>query len=258
MLDVGAHQGGSMQVFAEHGWQVVACEPDVNNRAKLSQHFGAMPNVVIDPRAVSDVSESGSAFYASVDSTGISSLHPFHSSHSPAHAVDVTTVAELIEHHRLERITFLKIDAEGLDWMVLRSVPWDRVKPEVIECEFEDAKTVRLGYGYRDMADYLAERGYAVYLSEWHPIVRYGVKHQWRQVTKYPCEVASEAAWGNFLAFRTDPGEHAVATAFRSSIERVHGPSATWTGSAWPRRVRLRGALRRAVSALRRTFSSAA
>ncbi|MGK2956065.1 MAG: glycosyltransferase family protein, partial [Solirubrobacterales bacterium] len=39
---------------------------------------------------------------------------------------------------------------------------------------------------------------------------------------------------------------------FRRSFEQVPGPSTRWAGSAWPRRLSLRGALRRAVSALRR------
>ena len=55
--------------------------------------------------------------------------------------------------YALSKIDFLKIDVEGLDWNVLKGVPWDRVKPEVIECEFEDAKTLALGHTYRDIAD---------------------------------------------------------------------------------------------------------
>ena len=46
--------------------------------------------------------------------------------------------------------------------------------------------------------------GYRVWLSEWHPIVRYGGNHRWRSVRPYPCELAGAGAWGNFIALRGD------------------------------------------------------
>ncbi len=108
---------------------------------------------------------------------------------------------------------------------MLKGVPWDRIKPEVIECEFEDAKTLPLGHTYRDIADDLVARGYTVYLSEWHPIVRYGVRHDWRQLVRYPTPLSSSDAWGNILAFRNDPGPKAVSAAFEACLS-VGNPSA--------------------------------
>jgi FkbM family methyltransferase len=214
LLDIGAHHGSCVRPFAEAGWTVVACEPDSRNRAMLTKRFGSMSNVRVDPRAVSDEPAEAAPLFSSTQSSGISSLHAFDETHSEAERVAVTTVSELVDSHALSRIDFLKIDVEGLDWNVLKGVPWDQVKPEVIECEFEDAKTVALGHSYRDIADYLVARGYTVYLSEWHPIVRYGVPHDWRQVMRYPTPLGSRDAWGNILAFRSDPGRPAVSSAF--------------------------------------------
>ena len=174
---------------------------------------------MIDPRAVSSEPASEAAFFSSEESTGISGLHAFRETHRQSDTVEVTTVAELCERHSLERVDYLKIDVEGFDWDVLKGVPWERISPDVIECEFEDLKTASLGHTYRDVADYLVERGYSVYLSEWHPIVRYGIRHQWRALLRYPARLASAEAWGNMLAFREDPGAAALKDALAGELE---------------------------------------
>ena len=225
VVDVGAHQGSSVKRLADAGWTVVACEPDSHNRAMLMKHLGGRSNVSVDPRAVSDQPAQEATLFSSAQSSGISSLHAFHQTHRAAETVQVTTVAELVDAYGLPKIDLLKIDVEGLDWNVLKGVPWDRVRPEVIECEFEDAKTLALGHTHREIADDLVGRGYTVYLSEWHPIVRYGVRHDWRQLVRYPMPLGSSDAWGNILALREDPGYNAVSTAFEVCLT-VENPGA--------------------------------
>src|SRR3546814_14166191 len=78
-------------------------------------------------------------------------------------------------------------------------------------CEFEDVKTVPLGYTYHDMAGFPLEQGYRVYVSEWHPIVRYGIRHDWRRLVPYPCELSDPSAWGNRSEERR-VGEECVST----------------------------------------------
>ena len=89
----------------------------------------------------------------------------------------------------------------------------------MIECEFEDAKTLPLGHDWKTIADYLKQRGYAVYVSEWHPIIRYGIPHDWRRVFRYPSLQMADDAWGNLLAFKEDPGLEAVANAFSAEMK---------------------------------------
>jgi FkbM family methyltransferase len=214
MIDVGAHHGGSAAHFVSEGWRILCFEPDSTNREKLTKRFGSTPNVVIDSRAVGEESASKQPFYASQESSGISTLKSFHRTHHQTEVVDVTTVANIVSQYRLDRIDFLKIDVEGLDFSVLRGVPWDTIAPDVIECEFEDAKTTRLGHSYKDMANYLIDKGYTVYISEWHPIVRYGIPHNWCRLIKYPEPLTSPDAWGNLVAFRRDPG----LAAFRAAL----------------------------------------
>ena len=162
MVDVGALGGNSASHFLALGWKVICFEPDPANREKLVQRFGKTPQVVIDPRALGEKPEKDVPFFSSPESPGISGLHAFHETHRQTALVDVSTVADIVRHYGIDRIDFLKIDVEGFDLAVLRGVPWDLHKPRVIECEFEDAKTESLGHCSRDIADFLAAKGYSV------------------------------------------------------------------------------------------------
>ena len=226
MIDVGAHFGGSAMHFDRLGWTIHCFEPDNANRAKLIGQFGKKENVTIDVRAVSDKPLKGASFFKSDESTGISGLHAFRDTHREEGKVDLTTVAEIIEERGLSNIDFLKIDVEGFDFNVLRGVPWEQLCPDAIECEYEDSKTVKMGHTWRDIAEYLNERGYSVYISEWHPIIRYGIAHDWNRVVPYPGVDVPSESWGNMLAFREDPGYTAVLEAFRKLTKKFPDASA--------------------------------
>jgi FkbM family methyltransferase len=209
LVDVGAHVGSALRGFCADGWRIWAFEPDAHNRALLIASFGNMPNVSIDARALSDSSRRGVPFYASNESSGISSLHAFHTSHTPHGRVDTLTLEQACRELGIEQIGVLKIDVEGHDLAVLRGVPWhtERLRPMVVICEFEDAKTSRQGHGFVELAEYLRERGYHVLVSEWYPVRRYGLPHHWRTMRRYPCQLADKDAFGNLIGCR-DP-DHA-------------------------------------------------
>jgi len=206
MIDVGAHQGGALAPFTKSGWRVFAFEPDLENREVLIKKFGSYPLVQVDPRAVSNQPASNVTLYKSDQSSGISSLTPFHKSHHEAMKVDVITLAGFLAEQQLleEQINFLKIDTEGYDYFVLQGFPWDQVSPDLILCEFENAKTEPLGYSITDLAEYLLARSYKLIVSEWYPIQAYGSPHRWRRFALYPCELLDPKAWGNIIAAR-DP-----------------------------------------------------
>ena len=96
MVDVGAHFGGSLIRFALNGWEVFAFEPDPTNRQRLQSRLskqGLEDRVYVDPRAVGASAQTSSPFFASEESTGISSLMSFRDSHRKIGEVDVTTLA---------------------------------------------------------------------------------------------------------------------------------------------------------------------
>jgi FkbM family methyltransferase len=205
MVDVGAHFGSALPPFLEKGWKIFAFEPDEKNREILDKRYGNWPNLVIDKRAVSNRTAKKTPFFTSKESTGISSLASFHETHEQTGNVSVTTLGKFCEEQKIDHINFLLVDAEGYDLFVLKGLDWVRIKPDIVVCEFEDHKTNNLGYNFHDMATFLKDQGYEVLVSEWHPILRYGIAHDWRRLARYPCELANPEAWGNLIAFREIP-----------------------------------------------------
>lgn len=221
MIDIGAHQGSALAPFLENDWKIWAFEPDHQNRAKLQQRLSNhrnKGNVQLETGCVSNKSQKGVPFYQSEESTGISGLSAFRATHKEAQRVDTVSLADYFQGQEMPVVDFLKIDTEGHDLFVLQGFPWERNRPKVIECEFEDLKTKPLGYRTKDMADFLVGKGYTVYVSEWHPILRYGQRHDWHRLMKYPCELACPESWGNLLAFSCPPEDAKLIELIKSNL----------------------------------------
>lgn len=200
MIDVGVHFGESCAEYAAAGWRVIGFEPDPNNRAKIPPIKGLQ----LLPLAVSDQDNQVVNFYTSRISSGISSLSAFHSSHLPATQVKTITLRTILQQEKVVQVDFLKIDIEGHDLFALKGFPFETCQPTVIICEFEDYKTVPNGYTYTTLGDFLCNKGYLVYLSEWKPIVQYGTQHEWDSIKPYPSRLQNAQGWGNFIAVLPD------------------------------------------------------
>lgn len=225
LVDVGAHRGGALRDFLHRGWRIYAFEPDSRNRAEIETRFGHDPLLTIDGRALSDAECVDVPFFASAESTGISGLSAFRASHRVTDTVTTTTMERVIEEYRIERIDLLKIDAEGYDLMVLKGLPWHRMQPAVVIAEFEDRKTSALGYRFHDLARYLCDQDYSVWVSEWHPIVRYGARHDWRRLVPYPCHLGDPDAWGNLIAFKNALAIEALRAAAVETLTVSRAPT---------------------------------
>lgn len=221
MIDVGAHFGSAFRPFLNKGWHIYAFEPDDRNRGKLLEGLASHANrhlVTLDARCVSNATGHDLSFYRSEQSSGISGLSAFHESHVEAQRVSTVTLGDFFPNGAIPGIDFLKIDTEGHDLFVLQGFPWEQAKPAVIECEFENGKTAPLGYDFHDLAQFLVDKGYTVYVSEWHPILQYGARHDWHCLAKYPYELQDEKSWGNLLAFRDPVDELVLAEAVGNLI----------------------------------------
>jgi len=203
MIDVGAHHGESISMFAESGWQVHAFEPDPDNRKELEMRLDGHRKVVVNSSAVSDKNEHGVDFYTNEISTGVSGLLAFHSGHVHAGTVNTITLDKYIKEKNIDAVDLLKVDAEGFDLFVLKGLlSLNEVRPELIVCEFEDSKSLLLGYTFHDMAQFLQEHNFKLLVSEWYPILEYGAQHYWRKFIEYPCELSDPDAWGNIFAVK--------------------------------------------------------
>lgn len=215
MVDVGAHKGTSLAIYAEAGWRIVAIEPDPDpNKLNALKAIAEQSLTSLHHVAIAETSGEKVDFYRSNESDGISTLHAFRATHQLMGSVSTETLANIVKAEGLTAIDFLKIDAEGYDLHVLKSHNWD-IKPRAVLCEFEDNKTRQLGYTYQDMGNFLLEKGYRVYLSEWEPIKQYGGHHQWKQWHTYPAEVTNPECWGNFIAINPE-----LTTRFEAIVKR--------------------------------------
>lgn len=207
MFDIGAHQGYAFTPFAKMGWTIVALEPDHNNRAILEERASLFDaDIVVDERAVSRASGLTKPLFTSEESTGISSLYNFTEGHTLSHVVETITLDDLVSANKTERIDFLKIDVEGAEMDVLEGFSFN-ILPRVISAEFEDSKTVQNGYSTKDIADKLSSKGYEVFVSEWHPVIRYGIRHDWKGVYRFTEEqIPPSTSWGNIIALQ-DPSD---------------------------------------------------
>ena len=205
VFDVGASTGSFLERFLGRGWSLFAFEPDPNPiKQKAMEYFQEKHNIKYITKACSNKSGEELPFFTSSKSTGISSLHSFDSSHHVECKVLTTTLTDFVNENEIDSIDVLKIDTEGHDYFVLQGLPWDRIKPMVIMCEFEDKKTVPLGYDYHTLGNYLLSQDYVVYVSEWFPVVEYGGSHTWRNIKLFPTELEDKNAFGNFICFRKD------------------------------------------------------
>ena len=161
MIDVGAFDGGTFKPFLLNNWKVYAFEPNPNMYKYIQLFIRNNPyyahNLKLEKKCVNDIEQDNLKFYLSDVSKGISSLTPFHNSHKKASfTVSSVRLDNYIKTNNINHVYFLKIDTEGHDYFVIKSYPWDKDKPDVIECEFEDLKSVnKLNYNWKDMAEYL-------------------------------------------------------------------------------------------------------
>ncbi len=219
MIDVGVNFGNSCDVYLRKGWTVHAFEPDPNNRRELLKAWGSNPQLIVNEEAVSDKAGLTVPFYASDESTGISGLSAFTDGHKKIAEVQTTTLKDYYQKTGIKHVDFLKIDVEGFDKFVLDGFPWEKDRPEVVLAEFEDRKTVPLGYSTDDLVNAMIAQGYFVYVSEWYPIVRYGVAHDWRRFIRYTPELDLSRTWGNLIGFLRDPEEDALRVLVEQSVK---------------------------------------
>ena len=207
MFDIGAHDGASFHRFLNDRWRVIAFEPNPFKYGPIEKLSQKSNLLTLCKKAISDKEEKGLTFYLSDVSDGISSLCNFHNSHKEASfKVDTLRLDTYCNKFNIDNINFLKIDTEGYDYFVLKSLDWSKIKPDIIECEYENKKTEnKLNYTWKDMADFLVDKEYKILISEWYPIVRYGVIHKWKCFRRYPSdqkETVDPDSWGNFIAVK--------------------------------------------------------
>lgn len=209
MADVGARMGSSLGPFVRSGWDVWAFEPSTIMYDRLIERYGAWRNLQVFPVAVSDtVVDEETCLVSDESLVGDPALDP-----ALCRKWSGRVATRRLDALPVSRLDFLKVGAEGCDRNVFRSR--GSLAPRVIVTEYEDNKTLALGYSSGEYADELTNAGYRLWVSEWDSIARHGGEHSWRQLYRYAGIAPDSSTRGNFIAIH----------------ERVDVPVATLDGA---------------------------
>jgi FkbM family methyltransferase len=127
-FDIGANTGRYTQLLSdeltgEHV-EIHAFEPAEATFKKLKLAVGSLPHVSLHHIGLGDVDTKRTLFYSEVAS-GMASVYKrrldhFHTDVHLSEEVQIRTLDAFCNEHKIEHITFLKIDAEGHDLAVLQ------------------------------------------------------------------------------------------------------------------------------------------
>jgi FkbM family methyltransferase len=160
-VDVGASHPDDLSVtklFYDQGWRGINIEPIPRLADALRT---ARPDDITIEAAVG--AEPGEATLREYSGYGLSTLNTdLMAAHAEKptewttdftdYTVAVTTLASVLAEHALPQIHFLKVDAEGTEYDVIRGNDWQRFRPELICIETEHIQ--------RDWTGILTEAGY--------------------------------------------------------------------------------------------------
>ncbi|MEJ5340253.1 MAG: FkbM family methyltransferase [Thermogutta sp.] len=172
LLDVGAHRGVFTQLAQRlFGFRRIVCiEADEDLVAEIRQR-NPSSNVTVICAAL-DEQESTVPFYIHHDRT-MSSLVPAEGTilkekfpNDAPEPVALRMVQTKTLDHIVEEIPdlhgsfFLKLDTQGNELRILRGAPHTLRRTEVILTEFMFCSPYRTDYSFRDLVDFLSDRGF--------------------------------------------------------------------------------------------------
>lgn len=179
-VQIGANDGVFSDPIREYilarGWHGVLVEPqpDVFERLKLN-YPGAADRLTFEQVAIGP--EGTLTLYrppkGKADDWGLSvvsadprvAARSLHISHDQLERIEVPSIplSALMERHGIEQLDVLQIDVEGLDWQVLQTLDFDRLRPTLIQFESGHMPRSQITEAVHE----LNARGYDVYYGGW-------------------------------------------------------------------------------------------
>jgi len=208
LIDVGACVGSFSQPFAKKGWTVFAFEPEEENYKKLCHNLAKFKKSLCINKAVSNTESKAVPFFKSTKYFGIHSLKPFHETHQKSKKIETVRLDKELKRRKIKKVTVLKVDVEGADFLVLKGFDFKNLRPEIVMCEFMDERTTKFfNYNHHDIVKYISKFGYKTYVSEWAPIESYAeegkaVSHKFLRCVPYPLD--HQPAWGNLIFIKPE------------------------------------------------------
>lgn len=162
VIDIGAHIG-AFSVWAARqatSGQVYAFEPNPENYGLLEENkqLNALTNLQTFELAVSD--KVGEAVLFNSDHMSLSHSF-FEAGNQNKTVVHTTSLAEILQTNDIDRVNYLKIDAEGAEYLILLNTP-SKVLSRVDKIFIEYHDYLAHGHNYNDLIKYLIDDGFKV------------------------------------------------------------------------------------------------
>jgi FkbM family methyltransferase len=168
VLDIGAHHGLYTLLASKkvgRTGQVFSFEPSPRERRalRLNIALNLSRNVKVQGLALGSEETESDLFVVQGNQTGCNSLRPPNVlSGTSAVRVQVRTLDDWLQGERIDRVDFIKLDAEGAEQEVLRGgakLLEKRPRP-VILAEVQDLRTAPWGYRAKEILTRLRDDGY--------------------------------------------------------------------------------------------------
>ena len=210
MIDVGACLGATTMPFLNEGWQAILFEPDTRCHQQLTALVDMYPGRARLEKAAATATHDGTVSFHVASRPGLSglSISPF--------APDVATIevksialAAYIADKKMGDVDFIKIDAEGHGFDLLRGLDFNNIAPRLVMVEFGDQ------FAGQDRSDIVTllhdmrDRGYRACIVGLHALgnsERRELKTRLLAIgiDAVPGLSADERLFGNILFFRND------------------------------------------------------
>jgi len=204
MCDVGLYDTQYLLPYINNKYVVHGFEPLKNNYIKIINELKQKKykNYYINNLAVDEISGLKKSFYEG-PTRGTSSLVKFTQSHNLLYEIDTIRLDDYFNNHGIKNLTYLKVDTEGNDLPILKSINFDNVKPLVILSEYENKKTKFLNYKWEDQINFLRSKRYYNITFEFYPIIQYGSTHHFKGtiLDEHEQKLSVPDGWGNIISF---------------------------------------------------------
>src|SRR5262245_10811267 len=170
MIDAGAHVGvftliGARAVGSGGAVHSFEADPAMAKLLERNVRRTRLDNVIVNPVALSD--RPGQATFFIASDAGVSSLRPAKKDlyRTRAITVPMMSLADYLRDHRVERVDLIKIDVEGAELSVLRSVERLLEGPHapLLIIEFAPERQRAFGSSANELARWLRDLRYRLF-----------------------------------------------------------------------------------------------
>lgn len=157
VIEAGAYQGRDTATFAKLAEQVVAFEPSPRNYKKAKDNLGSFDNVILINEGLWNEPDDLEIKYGEgVGDDGFLEPDSGEGTETVNENIPVNTVENYVEELDIDRVDFLKIEAEGAEPEIIKGIGDLQIRNIAVNCE-EERNGEPTG---EEVMQLLQERGY--------------------------------------------------------------------------------------------------